>query len=142
MREARKRPQVVDLQVLDRLSVAADLRPRLPSKSEQLAIVGGDRENGVERGERALVSFGLDDPSLACSRLGAEQMRRLALALASLGDPDLVVLDDPWESPETVAVIRAARGRGAAVLLTAREPGLLAEHVDGRTLALSEGKPA
>jgi hypothetical protein len=55
-----------------------------------------------------------------------------------MGDPDLLVLDDPWEFPETIAEIARARGRGAAVIATTREPARLAEAL-GRTMTLVDG---
>lgn len=50
-------------------------------------------------------------------------VRRLALACALQGEPELLVLDDPWEFPETVEAIRAARARGAAVVVATPDPG-------------------
>ena len=45
-------------------------------------------------------------------RLDAEGFRRLSLALAIAGDPDLVVLDDPWVLSDTLREIaRGARAR-------------------------------
>ncbi len=73
--------------------------------------------------------------------MGPEEARRLSLAAAILGDPELMVLDDPWEFPETIAEIGRARARGAAVIATTREPAAFADAL-GRTLALADGKPA
>jgi ABC-type multidrug transport system ATPase subunit len=75
------------------------------------------------------------------ARLDAEGFRRLSLALAVAGDPELVVLDDPWALPETIEAIRAARARGAAVVVAARRPAGLAPLL-GRRIALREGAPA
>jgi ABC-type multidrug transport system ATPase subunit len=75
------------------------------------------------------------------SRLDAEGFRRLSLALAVAGDPELVVLDDPWVLRETIDAIRAARARGAAVVVAARRPAGLAPLL-GRRIALREGSPA
>lgn len=74
-------------------------------------------------------------------RLGLEEGRRLSLAVALAGDPDLVLLDDPWESPETAEAITRARARGAAVVVASAEPGSLAELLGGR-LRLVDGVPA
>lgn len=71
-------------------------------------------------------------------RLDAEGHRRLSLALAVAGDPELVVLDDPWVLAETLREIAAARARGAAVLVAAERPGGLAPAL-GRRLTLREG---
>lgn len=74
-------------------------------------------------------------------RLDLESGRRLSLAVAGVGEPGLLVLDDPWESPETADAVARARGRGAAVILASAEPGRLAELVD-RRLRLVDGAPA
>jgi ABC-2 type transport system ATP-binding protein len=66
------------------------------------------------------------------SRLDAEGARRLSLALAIAGDPDVVVLDDPWTLADTLREIARARGRGAAVLATAPQPAGLAPALGGR----------
>jgi ABC-type multidrug transport system ATPase subunit len=73
------------------------------------------------------------------ARLDAEGFRRLSLALAVAGDPDLVVLDDPWVFSDTLAAIGRARARGAAVLAAASRPGGLAPALGGR-LALVDGR--
>jgi ABC-type multidrug transport system ATPase subunit len=75
------------------------------------------------------------------SRLDAEGFRRLSLALAVAGDPELVVLDDPWVLRETTEAIRAARARGAAVLVAARRPAGLGPLL-GRRITLREGAQA
>jgi hypothetical protein len=54
------------------------------------------------------------------------------------GDPELVVLDDPWLFPETLREIAAARARGAAVLAASSRPGGLASALGGR-LDLRDG---
>jgi ABC-type multidrug transport system ATPase subunit len=68
-------------------------------------------------------------------------MRRLTLALARIGNPDILVLDDPWEMPETLETVISARERGAAVILASAEPGSMARLADA-TLRLVEGHPA
>lgn len=73
-------------------------------------------------------------------RLDAEGFRRLSLAMAIVGDPAVVILDDPWVLPETLAEIAAARARGAAVLAAARAPGGLGPALGAR-LALTGGRP-
>jgi ABC-type multidrug transport system ATPase subunit len=90
----------------------------------------------------ALGRAGLPDGRrLRGAALGPEGARRLSLAAAVLGDPDLLVLDDPWEFPETLDAIAAARARGAAVIATTREPASLADAL-GRTLTLVDGRAA
>lgn len=112
--------------------------------AELVTIVARARglDRPAERAHEALDALGLDRHERDVNRLDSEELRRVTLALAVLGEPELLVLDDPWEMPETVATIRSARARGACVLIAAREPGLLSEHVDDRTLALGEGRPA
>lgn len=73
-------------------------------------------------------------------RLDAEGWRRLSLALAVAGDPELVVLDDPWVLAETLREIAAARGRGAAVLAASARPGGLAPAL-GTRLDMADGSP-
>lgn len=77
---------------------------------------------------------------LPTSRLDEEGFRRLSLALAIIGEPDLIVLDNPWVLPETLDEIARARGRGAAVLAAGRNPGGLAPALGGR-LVLIDGMP-
>ena len=72
------------------------------------------------------------------ARLDAEGHRRLALAVAVAGDPDLVVLDDPWVLGDTMREIAAARARGAAVLVASQRPGGLGPAL-GRRMALLDG---
>jgi ABC-2 type transport system ATP-binding protein len=74
------------------------------------------------------------------SRLDAEGFRRLSLAVGIAGDPDLVVLYDPWVLGETLREIRAARARGAAVLVAAERPAGLGP-VLGRRFVLADGRP-
>ena len=71
-------------------------------------------------------------------RLEVEDSRRLSLACALIGDPDLIVLDDPWEFPETIDEIAAARARGAAVVVASPDPGGFPALL-GRTLTLDQG---
>lgn len=56
-------------------------------------------------------------------RLEVEDVRRLSLACAVIGDPEVLVLDDPWEFPETVEVLSAAAARGATILVATPDPG-------------------
>ena len=109
---------------------------------ELLGVIARLRGAGREAVEHALGRAGLAGAARRRgTALGLEEARRLSLAAAVLGDPDLLVLDDPWEFPETAAEIARARARGAAVIATTREPASLAETL-GRTLTLVDGKPA
>lgn len=72
----------------------------------------------------ALGAAGLPgDDRRPIGRLEVEDVRRVSFACALAGDPDLLVLDDPWEFPETVEALRAARARGAGILLATPDPG-------------------
>ncbi len=99
---------------------------------------------------------GLADPAAsaadACARAGlthvdgsaqtldVEDARRLTLACALTGRPDLLVLDDPFEFPEMRLEVSLARERGAGVLVACAEPGNLPALL-GRTLTLAAGTP-
>lgn len=73
-------------------------------------------------------------------RLDDEGFRRLSLAVAIAGDPDVVMLDDPWPLPETLEEIRVARARGAVVIAASRAAAGLAPALGGR-LVLVDGRP-
>jgi hypothetical protein len=55
-----------------------------------------------------------------------------------VGDPPLVVLDDPWVFTDTLREIAAARARGAAVLAAAQRPAGLGPAL-GRRIVLVDG---
>ncbi len=59
-------------------------------------------------------------------------VRRTSLACATVGDPPILVLDDPWEYPETVAVIRTALAAGRAVVVATPDPGGFPDILGGR----------
>jgi ABC-type multidrug transport system ATPase subunit len=117
--------------------------PPGPSTLEVVALVAHLRGlpdppvAALDAAERA----GVAEPERAAAALDVEEARRAALACALAGDPQVLVLDDPWEFPETRAEIAAARARGAAVLATSREPGGLGALL-GRSLRLVGGSPA
>lgn len=111
------------LRVDEAVGQALALRRRAP---------GGAREAALERAGLGYVA------GWRTSRLDAEGWRRLSLAMAIAGDPELVVLDDPWVLGDTLAAIAAARARGAAVLVAAPRPGGLGPAL-GRRIALLDG---
>lgn len=102
-----------------------------------------DAGDPAAEAEAALGRAGVPDDARAWAgaERAPEEARRLSLACATCADPDLVLLDDPWELPEALAEIERARARGAVVLATTREPAGLAEAL-GRTLTLVDGAPA
>jgi ABC-type multidrug transport system ATPase subunit len=105
---------------------------------EMVAMLGGhDAAAAAEAIERA----GVERPDQRVESLEIEDARRTSFACALIGEPDLLVLDDPWEFPETVAEIRAAMARGAGVLAASSDPGGLPALL-GASIRLSEGSPA
>jgi zinc transport system ATP-binding protein len=115
---------------------AAGLRVR-----ETAGLVARLRGGGEAEAAAALEAAGLSYVAgWRTSRLDAEGWRRLSLAVAVAGDPEVVLLDDPWVLRETTAAIRAARARGAAVVVAARRPAGLAPLL-GRRIALRDGVP-
>lgn len=101
-----------------------------------------------------LARFGLTDKAGAAhDTLSGGQKQRLALALAFIGDPKLLVLDEPTTGLDVAARrqlhddIRAARNEGRAVLLTTHdmaEARALCDRVAvlGQGRILAEGAPA
>ncbi len=73
--------------------------------------------------------------------LDVEHARRASLACAAVGEPDLLLLDDPWESPETLAVLDAARARGAGAIIATAVPGGFRSFVD-TAIELADGAPS
>lgn len=110
---------------------------------------------------RARVSAVLDElalPGGTAARLPGElsggQRQRVALALALLGEPDLLVADEPTSSLDPVtalevveAVRRALDLRGAGLLLVTHDPGIAAALCDriveiGRSAPVKTPRPA
>ena len=110
------------------------------SAAEHVRLVARLRGLADPAAADALSRAGLAGAERQATRLDVEEMRRLALACAIAGEPEVLVLDDPWEFVETEAEIAAARRRGAAVLAASHDPGGLPRML-GRTLALAEGQP-
>ena len=90
-----------------------------------------------------------DSASVRCRQLSGGQKRRLALAVALVGRPELLFLDEPTTGMDPQArratwdIIRALRERGATVLLTTHfmdEAERLADRIaimdDGELIAL------
>lgn len=68
--------------------------------------------------------------------LDSEQNRRLSLACALVGSPRLLLIDDAWASPETLAAVDAVKSTGGAALLTSSRDDL--DERFGSSLALPE----
>ncbi len=88
-----------------------------------------------------LERVGLASNRTMADRLEIEDARRLSLACAIACDPDLLVLDDPWEFPETLREIGAALKRGASVIVASHDPGGLPSLL-GATLTIGQEVPA
>ncbi len=86
----------------------------------------------------ALTRAGLPTNRHGARTLEVDELRRVALACAIVGDPALVILDDPWEFVETHEEIARARSRGAAVIVATHDPGGFPARL-GRTVTLEAG---
>ena len=90
--------------------------------------------------DRRIDEMAVENPDARVEALEMEDVRRICMACALIGDPDLLVLDDPWEFPETTDAIRRAMARGAAVLAASSDPGGLPALL-GASIHLTEGSP-
>ncbi len=102
-----------------------------------VAELGG---HGAAAGDRAIEEMAVEAPGARVESLEMEDVRRVCMACATIGEPDLLVLDDPWEFPETTAAIRSAMDRGAAVLAASSDPGGLPALL-GASIHLVDGAP-
>ena len=140
------------LEVRRRVGYAPDapLFPRRLTGLQILALhgelLGFRRVAARDRAERFAEQVGVAEPARRpAGTYSRGQAQRLGLALALLGDPDLVLLDEPTAGldPAGVAAMRellvSLRGRGAAVLLNSH---LLSEveRVCDRVLFIKEGR--
>ena len=146
---------------LDPRHEAGALKPRLGVMLQQDGLYPGLRAREVlalyasffdspESPDALLDLVGLREAAgTRCRQLSGGQKRRLALAVALVGRPTLLFLDDPTTGMDPQArratwdIIRAANSRGATVLLTTHfmdEAERLADRVaiidDGRLVAL------
>lgn len=105
---------------------------------------GEARHRAIESGYRRA---GLEGPprSRSLDRLSKGMLRRAALAFVLLGDPDVVLMDEPMAGldPRSRARLRdfvaETAARGAAVVLSTHELGEAARMAD-RAVVLHEGR--
>jgi len=165
--EGLRRPSAGSVRVLglDPIADAARLRPRVGVMLQDGGLPTGARAGEVlrhvaalhedpEDPARLLGVLGLTDHARTMvRRLSGGQRQRLALAVALVGRPELVFLDEPSAGLDPQArhavwdLVRDLRERGVGVVLTTHlmdEAEQLADHVividDGRLVA--EGSPA
>jgi ABC-type multidrug transport system ATPase subunit len=107
------------------------------------ARLQGVADPAAEAG-RLLERFGLPDDGRRAAQLSVGNQQRLNLAIGFLGDPRLLLLDEPTASldPEQARALwrqlAEARGRGAAAVVATHVPG---ETVGAdRILVLREGR--
>ncbi len=114
--------------------------PRGLRVSDAVHLVGAIR--GVtDAPGLALEQVGLPpDDRRVISSLELGEVRRVSLACAISGSPRALILDDPWEYPETVDVIRRALADGATIVVGTLDPGGFPKLL-GATLTLAEGVP-
>jgi ABC-2 type transport system ATP-binding protein len=165
--EGLRRPDDGTVRVLglDPQRDGARLRPRVGVLLQDGGLPAGARAGQVLRHVAALHARPLDPARLAAAlglepvlrttvrRLSGGQRQRLALALAVIGRPELVFLDEPTAGLDPQArlavwsLVRSLRDAGVAIVLTTHlmdEAERLADHVvvvdGGRVVA--EGTPA
>jgi len=98
--------------------------PNVMRAAEAVALIAAIRGVDAPDVPAVLERVGFESPAdRRIDRLEIEDVRRLSLACAVIGDPEVLVLDDPWEFPETVEVISAARSRGATIVISTPDPG-------------------
>lgn len=103
-----------------------------------VVLRAGRRDDGAVHD--ALVRAGIPPDRHDARDLGVEEQRRLALACALVGTPDVLVLDDPWEFTETITAVERTLAAGGIVIAASHEPGGLPEFF-GSELVLTGVEP-
>ncbi len=93
----------------------------------------GSRDDDAARS--GLAAAGMPEDRWDAHDLDMEAHRRLAMACALAGDPDLLILDDPWEFMATEEAVLRTRERGGIVIATSHDPGGLPD-LFGTTIEL------
>jgi ABC-2 type transport system ATP-binding protein len=143
---------------LARVGAAIDtpaLYPWMTGKAALKSLLGlaGERDDG--RSDQALARFGLEDQGHKLVRRYSQGMRkRLALAAASLRDPELLILDEPTNALDPVARtdvhawIAHERSRGKGFLIATHALSELDDLCDrvltmdsGRVVDVAQGPP-
>jgi ABC-2 type transport system ATP-binding protein len=136
--EGYRRPDAGQVRVLglDPVTQGADLRPRIGVMLQSGGVYPGARAEEMLRHTAALHADPVD-PAMLIERLGLEscgrtayrrlsggQQQRLALAMAVVGRPELVFLDEPTAGLDPQArhatwdLVRELRADGVSVVLT------------------------
>lgn len=109
-----------------------------------LRVTDAVRMIGAIRGVTDAPSVALEQVGLApddrrvISTLELGDIRRVSLACAITGSPRALILDDPWEYPETVEVIQRALSAGVLIVVGTLDPGGFPTLL-GATLTLADG---
>jgi ABC-type multidrug transport system ATPase subunit len=125
----------------------------LPVEDNLRLGLGAVREGSLTRLrgrlDRITINFGLEHAyGRLASELSAGERRRLELARAFLREPDLLILDDPFEGADATAaadletrLVKALRRRPIALLLLTHHQGL-AERLGATIGRLHQGRLA
>jgi ABC-2 type transport system ATP-binding protein len=134
---------------LARVGAAIDtpaLYPWMTGRAALKSLLGLAGEPDLGRSDRALARFGLEEQAHKLVRRYSQGMRkRLALAAASLRDPDLLILDEPTNALDPDARIlvhdwiEAERGRQKGLLVATHGLDELADVCD-RVLTMESGR--
>ena len=125
-----------------------NLLPRttaLENVATPLVYRGMRRKERLERAREALVAVGLEDRAdHDPGELSGGQMQRVAIARALVGDPELLLVDEPTgnldlaATAEVLEILDRLHAEGRTIFMITHEEDV-AEHAD-RRLVLGEGK--